>query len=90
MDTAASVLTDAADSLALAGIASSNAPVLLLDDDLTVIAASETFCGTYEIEAATVVGSTLSGLGKGEWAIPQLGSLLKATAAGYAAIDTGE
>ena len=90
MDTAASVLTDAADSLALAVIASSNAPVLLLDDDLTVIAASETFCGTYEIEAATVVGSTLSGLGKGEWAIPQLGSLLKATAAGYAAIDTYE
>ena len=90
MDTAASVLTGAADSLALAVIVSSNAPVLLLDDDLTVIAASESFCGTYGVELAEALGSKLSGLGEGEWDVPQLGSLLKATAAGYAAIDTYE
>ena len=90
MDIAASVLTVAADSLALAVIASSNAPVLLLDDDLTVIAASESFCGTYGVELAETVGAKLSGLGEGEWAVPQLESLLKATAAGYAAIDAYE
>ena len=35
MDTRTSVVAEAADTLALAMIASSNAPVLLLDDELT-------------------------------------------------------
>ena len=53
MDTPSSVLAEAGTSLALAMIASSNAPVLLLDDQLMVIAASDSFCDTFEIDPAT-------------------------------------
>ena len=82
MDIRTSPLAEAADSLALAMIASSNAPVLLLDDELTVIAASESFCDTFEIDRALRAGRPLSELGFGEWGAPQLASLLRAAAAG--------
>ncbi len=90
MDTRTSLLAEAADSLALAVIASSNAPVLLLDDQLNVIAASETFCETFEIDPERAAGRPLAELGDGEWSIPQLGSLLKATATGTAKIEAYE
>src|SRR5687767_13665444 len=83
-------LAVAADSLALAVIASSNAPVLLLDDRLTVVAASDSFCDTFQIDPASVVGLRLPGLGEGEWAVPQLRVLLAATAAGSAEIESYE
>ena len=86
----APLLAEAADSLALAVIDSSDAPVLLLDDALGVIAASRSFGETFGIGPAGVSGRTLPELGEGEWAIPQLGSLLKATAAGHAEIDAYE
>jgi two-component sensor histidine kinase len=78
---------DAADSLALAVVLSSNAPVLLLDGDLRVIAASASFCRTFEIDPANGAGRSLAELGGGEWGGPKLRSLLTATAAGYAEID---
>ena len=90
MDIRTSVLAEAADGLALAVIASSNAPVLLLDDGLDVIAASDSFCDTFDIDPARVEGRPLSELGAGEWNVPQLGSLLKATAAGSAMIEAYE
>ena len=90
MDIRTSVLAEAADSLALAVIASSNAPVVLLDGDLDVIAASDSFCDTFEIDPERVAGRPLSALGAGEWNVPQLGSLLKATAAGSASIEAYE
>ena len=86
----APLLAEAADSLALAVIDSSDAPVLLLDDALGVIAASRSFGDTFGIDSANVAGRTLPELGDGEWAVPQLGSLLKATAAGCAEIDAYE
>ena len=86
----APLLVDAADSLALAVITSSDAPVLLLDDSLGVIAASRSFGDTFGLDAASLPGLTLAELGEGEWAVPQLGSLLKATAAGFAEIDAYE
>ena len=86
MDAPASVLAEAADSLALAVIASSNAPVLLLDDGLTIIAASDSFCDTFAIDPERTAGRRLAELGGGEWGVPQLASLLKATAAGAADI----
>jgi len=89
MDVRATVLDEAADSLALAVIGSSNAPVLLLDGDLVVIAASETFHETFEIDPPAT-GIPLAALGAGEWNVPQLGSLLRATAAGSASIDAYE
>ena len=84
------ILAEAADSLALAVIASSNAPVLLLDDELAVIAASDSFCESFQIDPASLAGLTLAGLGEGEWAVPQLGALLRATAAGSAEIESYE
>jgi two-component system, sensor histidine kinase PdtaS len=89
MDVRTTVLDEAADSLALALVASSNAPLLLLDGDLVVIAASESFHDTFEIDPPAV-GIPLAALGGGEWNVPQLESLLKATAAGSARIDAYE
>src|SRR5687768_17527277 len=82
MTMAAPVLAEAADGLALAVINSSNAPILLLDEDLTVIAASESFGTAYQVGSTNMAGRNLAELGDGEWAVPQLHSLLKATAAG--------
>ena len=83
-------LAEAENGLALAVIASSNSPVLLLDDSLNVIAASDSFSATYQLEASALPGCSLPQIGDGEWAIPQLLSLLKATAAGFAQIDCYE
>lgn len=83
-------LAEAADSLALAVIASSNAPVLLLDDQLSIVAASDSFCETFQIDSERLAGVGLAAVGEGEWAVPQLGALLKATAAGSAEVDTYE
>jgi two-component sensor histidine kinase len=90
MDARTSVLAEAADSLALAVITSSNAPVLLLDGDLNIIAASDSFCHTFGIDPAPCSGHPLVDLGAGEWNVPQLGSLLRATAAGSASVDAYE
>lgn len=90
MDAGTSLLDEAADGLALAVIGSSNAPVLLLDGHLNVIAASESFCDTFEIDPEHAAGRPLAELGDGEWGTPQLGSLLKATATGSAKIEAYE
>jgi hypothetical protein len=74
----------------LAVIASSNEPLLFLASDLVVIAASVSFCRVFQIDPASVPGRLLSNLGAGEWASPQLGSLLKATASGSSRIEAYE
>jgi two-component sensor histidine kinase len=74
----------------LAVIASSHEPLVFLDDRLRVIAASASFCKAFAIDPAVVPGRLLSELGDGEWAIPQLASLLKATASGSATIEAYE
>lgn len=79
-----------ADSLALAMAASSNAPVLLLDGELRVVAASDIFCQTFEIDVSRVTGRRLAELGDGEWGGRQIEMLLKATASGSAEIDAYE
>lgn len=84
------LLPDAAASLAVALIASSKAPLILLAEDLTVIGASASFCRAFGIDARTVNGTKLPLLGSGEWNVPQLLSLLRATFAGAAAIDAYE
>jgi hypothetical protein len=81
---------EAASSHAMALIVSSQAPLLLLDDELTVIAASNSFCRVFQIDPAGANGVKLVALGAGEWNVPQLESLLKATIAGDAAIDAYE
>ena len=74
----------------LAVIASSNEPVLFLAGDLSIIAASASFCRTFQIDPAGLPGRQLSELGAGEWGMPQLTSLLKAAASGSAEIAAYE
>jgi PAS domain-containing protein len=76
----------AAFSLMLAVIASSDAPLVLLDGDLKVIAASVSFCRAFQIDPASVPGERFSALGQGEWDAPQLSSLLEGTASGAAEV----
>lgn len=90
MDTRHAFLGEAADSLALAVVTSSNTPALLLDDALNVVAASDTFVGAFDLGPDERQGRRLAELGGGEWAEPELGLLLQATAAGSARIEGHE
>lgn len=81
---------EAASSLAMALIVSSQAPLVLLNDELKVIAASNSFCNAFEIRQPGLVGARLADLGDGEWDVPQLNSLLQATLAGIASVDAYE
>ncbi len=78
---------DVALNLALAIIASSTAPLLLLHGDLTLVGASKSFCRAFGIDPVTVPDKALRDLGAGEWNVPQLNILLKATAAGQAEVE---
>lgn len=71
-------------SLALAVIASSSAPIVLLDGNLCVIAASTSFYQAFLIDSETAAGKQFLQLGDGEWNVAQLSVLLEATAAGMA------
>ena len=79
--------SDVALNLALAVIASSTAPLLLLDGELMLIAASRSFYQSFQLDPGSAAGHTLAELGAGEWGVPQLVFLLKATAAGYADVE---
>jgi hypothetical protein len=79
---------DAAASLALALIESSQAPLLVLDDRFVVISASASFCSAFGIHPNTTDGIMLANVGNGEWDVPQLHSLLRATLASNAAVDS--
>ncbi|MEX0957349.1 MAG: histidine kinase dimerization/phosphoacceptor domain -containing protein [Rhizobiaceae bacterium] len=79
---------EAASTLAM--VVASNEPLLFLSEDHKIIAASASFCRTFDINPAAASGSRLSELGNGEWAMPKLASLLKATASGSAQIDAYE
>jgi two-component sensor histidine kinase len=81
-------LIEAASTIAV--VSSPHEPLLFLASDLKVIAASASFCRVFQIDAASVPGRQLSDLGAGEWASPQLGSLLRATASGNAQIEAYE
>jgi two-component sensor histidine kinase len=77
-------------SLAMALVESSKAPLLLLDDDVFVIGASTSFCNTFNLDPATIANRRLADVGAGEWDVPQLNSLLRATIGGAAEIDAYE
>jgi two-component sensor histidine kinase len=77
-------------SLAMALIESSKAPLLLLDEDVIVVGASASFCNSFNLDPAAIPNRTLAELGAGEWDVPQLDSLLRATIAGAAEIDAYE
>ncbi|MGZ3278299.1 MAG: sensor histidine kinase [Caulobacteraceae bacterium] len=89
MDTERS-LTPVAQNLALALVESSDAPILLLDGDSTVIAASASFARAFRMEPHLTNGRSIFALGDGEWDVPQLRSLLGATLSGAAQVDAYE
>jgi two-component sensor histidine kinase len=89
MDTPLIGHAEAGDSLAMALIASSHTPLLLIDRALNLVAASDSFFATFDIDRQPA-GTPLASLGGGEWDVAQLNSLLKATAAGLAEIDAYE
>lgn len=84
------ILPDPALSLALAVVGSSTAPLLLLDGDLIVLAASASFCSTFHLPSAEVAGRPVMTLGDGEWNVPQLGTLLRATVSDAAEVPSYE
>ena len=71
-------------------VGSSTAPLVLLDGDLKVIAASASFFTAFQIDPAGAVGEPFLGLGEGEWNLPRLRSLLTATLSGAADVDAYE
>jgi two-component sensor histidine kinase len=71
-------------------VVSSDAPLMLLDDHLTIIAASASFCEAFRIDPGTVEGRSIFQLGSGEWELPKLRSLLSAVASSEARIDPYE
>jgi len=78
------------DSLALALVASSDAPIVLLDGELVVVAASASFARLFEIPPHSIPGQSLFALGQGEWDVPQLRSLLRAALSGAADVEAYE
>ena len=90
MEKPVSRLPEHADNMSIALISSSFSPLVLLNEDLSIIAASKSFCAAFDLDCAGVVGKKLVDLGEGEWNVRQLVSLLRATVAGNAAIDVYE
>ena len=82
--------SDGSPGLALAVIGSSPTPLVLLDGDLKVVAASASFFKAFGIDPAGVVGEPFLTLGDGEWKLPRLRSLLTATLSGAAAVEAYE
>ncbi len=76
--------------MALDVIAASDAPLLLLDGKLAVVAASTSFCRAFQVDPAEVTGREVFALGNGEWDNPRLRSLLDATLSGLAKVESYE
>jgi hypothetical protein len=74
-------------ALALAVVGSSTAPLVLLDGEFRVVAASTSFFNAFQIDGADAVGKPLFALQSGAWNVPQLRALLKGTSAGHAQVD---
>jgi two-component sensor histidine kinase len=77
-------------SLGLAIVVASTTPLILLDSDYVVRAASGSFCRLFGLDPRSVTGTQLFAIGNAQWDIPQFRSLLRATLAGNAAIDAYE
>lgn len=85
-----SLEAEAANSLVVAMVAASDTPLLLLDGELAIIAASSSFYDAFGLRPASASDRPLFELGEGEWHVPQLDSLLKATSSGYAKVGSYE
>ena len=81
---------DVALSLTLAIVMSSPGPLLLLDGQLTIIAASTSFCSVFGGNAAQLAGQPLYALDGGKWDNPQMRSLMTATISGEGTLDASD
>ena len=81
---------DIALSLTLAVVASSPAPLLLLDGRLNIIAASVSFCEAFAASPADVPGQSLFELDAGAWDMAELRAFLTAIVAGEHSDDPCE
>ena len=77
-------------TLGMAVVLASDAPLLLLDERLAVIAASDSFCATFGIDPDTVAGQTIYDLDHHHWDLPRLRSLIDATLSGAANVEAYE
>lgn len=84
------LVPDVADSLGLAVIAISTVPLLLMNNDATIIAASLTFMQDFNLDANAVLGKSLYAIADSAWNLPRLRSLLSATASGHTNIPAYE
>jgi hypothetical protein len=64
-----------------------NVQLQRLDNTIVIPARRKSFCRAFQISPAKQEGCLLSELGAGEWNKPQLDSMLRATASGYAEIE---
>jgi two-component sensor histidine kinase len=67
---------DAARAVAQGIVDTIREPLLVLDRDLRLIAASRAFCTTFMLDIDDILGKPVYELGNGEWNIPQLRLLL--------------
>jgi two-component sensor histidine kinase len=75
---------DVALSLTLAVVSSSPEPLLLLDGQLVVVAASQSFSDQFDDGAQNLAGQGLYSLGTGEWNTPELRAVTSAALSGDA------
>ncbi len=77
-------------TLGLAVVLASDAPLLLLDENLAIVAASDSFCAAFGIDPDTVTGRTIYDLDNQQWDMPRLRSLIDATLSGAADVEAYE
>ncbi|HWW56328.1 MAG TPA: histidine kinase dimerization/phosphoacceptor domain -containing protein [Sphingopyxis sp.] len=77
-------------TLGLAMALASDAPLLLLDENLAIVAASDSFCSAFGIDPETVTGQTIYDLDHRHWDLPRLHSLIDATLSGAAEVEAYE
>jgi len=81
---------DVGTALAMAVIGASQAPLLLLNEDFAILAASLSFQADFAAPAEILPGRSVFSLGMGTWDLPRLHSLLGAIVSGDAEIDAYE
>lgn len=77
-------------TLGLAVVLASDAPLLLLDENMAIVAASDSFCEAFGINPETVTGQMIYDLDHRHWDLPRLHSLIEATLSGAAEVEAYE
>jgi two-component sensor histidine kinase len=81
---------DAARAVAQGIVDTLREPLLVLDRDLKLVAASRAFCATFMLDIDDILGKPVYELGNGEWNIPQLRLLLGQIIPGQGSMENYE